>query len=130
MKRILFILSFLAVLNVSAREVRFTKPSLVWTKETNTLVIEFKLDVKEVEVNSTQSYLFTPMFKNGNNSRYFAPVVVTGKKNFDFTRKERKKARKRGYESPYTVISGRYSKNRNNLVTYTITMPFEPWYEN
>ncbi len=130
MKRILFILSFLAVLNVSAREVRFTKPSLVWTKETNTLVIEFKLDVKEVEVNSTQSYLFIPMFKNGNNSRYFAPVVVTGKKNFDFTRKERKKARKRGYESPYTVISGRYSKNRNNLVTYTITMPFEPWYEN
>lgn len=130
MKRILFILSFLAVLNVSAREVRFTKPSLVLTKETNTLVIEFKLDVKEVEVNSTQTYLFTPMFKNGVNSRYFAPVVVSGSKDFSFTRKQRRQARKRGYDDPYKVVSGRYAEDRDNIVTYTISIPFEPWYEN
>lgn len=131
MKRnIITILVACIVMSAAAREVRFTKPTLKYKKAVDSLEIEFKLDVAEVEVGSTMSYVFTPVFQNGINERYFPPVVVADDKDYEFSRKERNFARKHGYTRPYTIVAGRDASERDNIVTYSIKIPFEPWYEN
>ena len=119
MKRnIITILVACIVMSAAAREVRFTKPTLKYKKAVDSLEIEFKLDVAEVEVSSTMSYVFTPVFQNGINERYFPPVVVADDKDYEFSRKERNFARKHGYTRPYTIVAGRDASERDNIVTY------------
>ena len=107
-----------------AGEVKVTKPVL--TLENDTLTLDFKFNMEAVKVNSTQSYAFTPVLFAGKDCKTLPPVVVTGKNKFKMRHKDRKLARKGDYNAPYTIIKGK-SADRQNLVNYTIRLPYEEW---
>ena len=124
MKRIYCLLFAMLPLAAMAGEVKVTKPVL--TLENDTLTLDFKFNMEAVKVNSTQSYAFTPVLFAGKNCKTLPPVVVTGKNKFKMRHKDRKLARKGDYNAPYTIIKGK-SADRQNLVNYTIRLPYEEW---
>ena len=103
---------------------KVTKPAL--TLENDTLTIDFNFNVEEVAVNSTQSYAFTPVLFYGKQYQTLPPVVVTGKNKFKMRRKDRRIAKKGNYKQPYIIVKGK-SGNRQNLVDYKISIPYEKW---
>mgnify|MGYP000764176379 FL=1 len=124
MKRIYCLLFAMLPLAAMAGEVKVTKPVL--TLENDTLTLDFKFNMEAVKVNSTQSYAFTPVLFAGKDCKTLPPVVVTGKNKFKMRHKDRKLARKGDYNAPYTIIKGK-SADRQNLVNYTIRLPYEEW---
>lgn len=124
MKKIYCLLFVLLSLNTFAGEVKVTKPTL--TLENDTLTLDFDFNVKEVAVNSTQSYAFTPVLFAGKKYQSLPPVVVTGKNKFKMRHKDRRIAKKGNYKTPYVVVKGR-SANRQDLVDYKISIPYEEW---
>lgn len=111
-------------LTAFAGEVKVTKPAL--TLENDTLTLDFRFNVEEVSVNSTQSYAFTPVLFAGKNYQTLPPVVVSGKKQFKMRRQDRRIAEKGGYTEPYIVVKGK-SPNRQDRVSYKISIPYEEW---
>lgn len=111
-------------LTAFAGEVKVTKPAL--TLENDTLTLDFRFNVEEVSVNSTQSYAFTPVLFAGKNYQTLPPVVVSGKKQFKMRRQDRRIAEKGGYTEPYIVVEGK-SPNRQDRVSYKISIPYEEW---
>lgn len=111
-------------LTAFAGEVKVTKPAL--TLENDTLTLDFRFNVEEVSVNSTQSYAFTPVLFAGKNYQTLPPVVVSGKKHFKMRRQDRRIAEKGGYTEPYIVVEGK-SPNRQDRVSYKISIPYEEW---
>lgn len=124
MKKIYCLLFILLSLNTFAGEVKVTKPAL--TLENDTLTLDFDFNVEEVKVNSTQSYAFTPVLFAGKKYQSLPPVVVTGKNKFKMRHKDRRIAKKGNYKSPYIVVKGK-SANRQDLVDYKISIPYEEW---
>lgn len=124
MKKIYCLLFILLSLNTFAGEVKVTKPTL--TLENDTLTLDFDFNVEEVKVNSTQSYAFTPVLFAGKKYQSLPPVVVTGKNKFKMRHKDRRIAKKGNYKSPYIVVKGK-SANRQDLVDYKISIPYEEW---
>lgn len=111
-------------LTAFAGEVKVTKPAL--TLENDTLTLDFRFNVEEVSVNSTQSYAFTPVLFAGKNYQTLPPVVVSGKKQFKMRRQDRRIAEKGGYTEPYIVVEGK-SPNRQDRISYKISIPYEEW---
>ena len=124
MKKIYCLLFAMLPLAAFAGEVKVTKPAL--TLENDTLTLDFKFNMEAVKVNSTQSYAFTPVLFAGKKYKTLPPVVVTGKKKFKMRHKDRKLAKKGYYDAPYTIIKGK-SADRQNLVNYTVCLPYEEW---
>ena len=126
MKTLLYTLLFaLLPLAAVADDVRLTRPTL--TLEEDTLTMSFDIDLSAVRVNSEQSYAFTPCLRGDDGFRALAPVIVTGRKGeYKMRRKERRMARRHGFDSPYAVIHGR-TDERPFHVSYTASMPYEEW---
>ncbi len=124
MKKIYCLIFALLPLTTFAGELKVTKPVL--TLENDTLTLDFNFNVEEVEVNSTQSYAFTPVLFAGKNHQSLPPVVVTGKKKFKMRHKDRRIAKRGNYKEPYVIVKGR-SANRQDLVDYKISIPYEEW---
>lgn len=124
MKKIYSLLFAILPLTALAGEVRVTKPTLVL--ENDTLTIDFDFDVTEVQVNSTQSYAFTPVLFYEKQEHSLPPVVVTGKKKFKMRHKDRSIAKKGNYTEPYIIIPGK-SADRQNRVDYKVSIPYEEW---
>ena len=124
MKKLYCLLFALLPLMAFAGKVKVTKPAL--TLENDTLTLDFDFNVKEVKVNSTQSYAFTPVLFFGKNYQTLAPVVVTGKQNFKMRRKDRRIAKKGSYTEPYVIVKGK-SANRQDKVDYKVSIPYEEW---
>lgn len=124
MKKIYCLLFAILPLMAFAGKVKVTKPAL--TLENDTLTIDFNFNVEEVAVNSTQSYAFTPVLFYGKQYQTLPPVVVTGKNKFKMRRKNRRIAKKGNYKQPYIIVKGK-SGNRQNLVDYKISIPYEEW---
>lgn len=103
----------------------YTRPAL--TLKNDTLTLQFTMSVADVHVNSQQTYAFTPVLRSGKNFRALPPVIVTGRNgDYHMRRKERRMARRSGFDAPYTVIHGRLS-DRRDRVEYSYSMPYEEW---
>ena len=124
MKKIYCLLFAMLPLAAFAGEVKVTKPAL--TLENDTLTLDFKFNMEAVKVNSTQSYAFTPVLFAGKKYKTLPPVVVTGKNKFKMRHKDRRLAKKGYYDAPYTIIKGK-SANRQDIVNYTVCLPYEEW---
>ena len=124
MKKIYALILALLPLSATAGEVKVTTPSLFLKNDT--LTLDFRFDVTDVTVNSTQAYAFTPVLSRDWHYYTLPPVVVSGKKNFKMRRADRKIARNGEYDAPYTVIYGK-DKNRNNIVSYRLQLPYQQW---
>ncbi|MCD8183901.1 MAG: DUF3868 domain-containing protein [Bacteroides sp.] len=124
MKKLYCLLFAILPLMAFAGEVKVTKPTLVL--ENDTLTLDFNFNVEDVKVNSTQSYAFTPVLFSGKNRQSLPPVVVTGKKKFKMRHKDRRIAKRGTYKQPYTVVKGK-SANRQDLVNYKISIPYQEW---
>ena len=124
MKKIYCLLFAMLPLAAFAGEVKVTKPAL--TLENDTLTLDFKFNMEAVKVNSTQSYAFTPVLFAGKKYKTLPPVVVTGKNKFKMRHKDRRLAKRGYYDAPYTIIKGK-SANRQDIVNYTVCLPYEEW---
>ena len=124
MKKIYCLLFAVLPLAAFAGEVKVTKPAL--TLENDTLTLDFKFNMEAVKVNSTQSYAFTPVLFAGKKYKTLPPVVVTGKNKFKMRHKDRRLAKRGYYDAPYTIIKGK-SANRQDIVNYTVCLPYEEW---
>ena len=124
MKKIYALMLALLPLSATAGEVKVTTPSLFLKNDT--LTLDFRFDVSDVTVNSTQAYAFTPVLSRDWHYYSLPPVVVSGKKSFKMRRADRKIARNGEYDAPYTVIYGK-DKNRDNIVNYRLQLPYQQW---
>lgn len=113
-------------LGAMAADVKYTRPQL--TLKNDTLTMEFAMDMAAVRVNSEQTYAFTPVLREGKvNYLALPPVVVTGKNGaYKMRRKERRMARRFGFDRPYVVIHGRQN-DREDIVRYQISVPYQAW---
>lgn len=110
-----------------ADDVKITTPSLVVKNDTLTLTCQ--MDFSVVRAENFETYAFTPeLFAGSGEKCTLPPVVITDKKKFKMRKADLKFAESGYYSRPYVVLPGMPSK-RENVVSYTLQMPYKPWME-
>lgn len=110
-----------------ADDVKITTPSLVVKNDTLTLTCQ--MDFSVVRAGNFETYAFTPeLFAGSGEKRTLPPVVITDQKNFKMRKTDLKFAESGYYSRPYVVLPAMPSK-RENVVSYTLQMPYQPWME-
>lgn len=110
-----------------ADDVKITTPSLVVKNDTLTLTCQ--MDFSVVRAGNFETYAFTPeLFAGSGEKRTLPPVVITDQKNFKMRKTDLKFAESGYYSRPYVVLPAMPSK-RENVVSYTLQMPYKPWME-
>lgn len=110
-----------------ADDVKITTPSLVVKNDTLTLTCQ--MDFSVVRAGNFETYAFTPeLFAGSSEKRTLPPVVITDQKNFKMRKTDLKFAESGYYSRPYVVLPAMPSK-RENVVSYTLQMPYQPWME-
>lgn len=119
---------FLAMLPLAglADDVKVTTPTLV--VKNDTLTLSCRMDFSVVRAENFRTYAFTPMLFAGDNEQWsLPPVVITDKRSkFKMRKADRKLATYGNYSQPYVVMRGMPSQ-RENVVDYTVQMPYRPW---
>ena len=88
------------------------------------LVVTFDLVLDSVDVPSNQRYVYTPALRGGGEERLMDQVVVNGRKQQVMY----ERADHRRY--PDATVAVRRESHEPQRVTYTATLPYEPWMEN
>lgn len=110
-----------------ADDVKITTPSLVVKNDTLTLTCQ--MDFSVVRAGNFETYAFTPeLFAGSGEKRTLPPVVITDQKKFKMRKTDLKFAESGYYSRPYVVLPAMPSK-RENVVSYTLQMPYKPWME-
>lgn len=110
-----------------ADDVKITTPSLVVKNDTLTLTCQ--MDFSVVRAENFETYAFTPeLFAGSGEKCTLPPVVITDKKKFKMRKTDLKFAESGYYSRPYVVLPAMPSK-RENVVSYTLQMPYQPWME-
>lgn len=110
-----------------ADDVKITTPSLVVKNDTLTLTCQ--MDFSVVRAGNFETYAFTPeLFAGSGEKRTLPPVVITDQKKFKMRKTDLKFAESGYYSRPYVVLPAMPSK-RENVVSYTLQMPYQPWME-
>lgn len=110
-----------------ADDVKITTPSLVVKNDTLTLTCQ--MDFSVVRAGNFETYAFTPeLFAGSGEKCTLPPVVITDKKKFKMRKTDLKFAESGYYSRPYVVLPAMPSK-RENVVSYTLQMPYKPWME-
>lgn len=126
MKKSILLLAMLPVWAM-ADDVKITTPSLVVKNDTLTLTCQ--MDFSVVRAENFETYAFTPeLFAGSGEKCTLPPVVITDKKKFKMRKADLKFAESGYYSRPYVVLPGMPSK-RENVVSYTLQMPYKPWME-
>lgn len=110
-----------------ADDVKITTPSLVVKNDTLTLTCQ--MDFSVVRAGNFETYAFTPeLFAGSGEKCTLPPVVITDQKKFKMRKTDLKFAESGYYSRPYVVLPAMPSK-RENVVSYTLQMPYQPWME-
>lgn len=88
------------------------------------LVVTFDLVLDSVDVPSNQRYVYTPALRGRGEERLMGQVVVNGRKQQVMY----ERADHRRY--PEATVAVRRESHEPQRVTYTATLPYEPWMEN